>query len=90
MSCVHDIHIWSVGRADNTLCTAHVVVRQTASGSAGAILEQCIKVAKKLHIHHSTFQLEVENEFDHKLESFGNIHANNVDCCVDDYPKSTV
>jgi Co/Zn/Cd efflux system component len=77
VACVHDLHIWTVG-SSNSLCTAHVVVK----GEEGMrVLEACRRVAEKKGIFHSTFQIEVDGIFDHRGESFGNVHARQELCC---------
>ena len=78
VSCVHDIHIWSVG-SSNGLCTAHVVVKE--EGMSSRVLEKCRKIAANMDLHHSTFQIEVEGVFDHFGESFGNLHGRKEECC---------
>jgi Co/Zn/Cd efflux system component len=78
VSCVHDIHIWSIG-SNNGLCTAHVVVKDELMGSR--VLEECRKVAEKMDLHHSTFQIEVEGVFDHLGEKFGALHGRKEECC---------
>ena len=80
VSCVHDIHVWAIG-SSNPLCTAHVVI--TNKDASMQVLADCIKVAQSMDLNHSTFQLEVEGDFDHHLESFGNVHASSDRMCCD-------
>jgi len=76
---VHDLHIWQAG--ESTMCTCHVVV--TNSSVCTSVLQSCIAVAQDKHrIGHTTFQLEVKNEFDHSLETLklGNKSCHEVLC----------
>ena len=78
--CVHDIHIWAIG-SNNPLCTAHLVIRDARCSMQ--VLTDCISTAKAMRLDHSTFQLEVEGDFDHRLETFGNVHSSNDgNCCI--------
>jgi cation diffusion facilitator family transporter len=76
--CVHDIHIWAIG-SNNPLCTAHLVIRDAKSSMQ--VLTDCISAAKAIRLEHSTFQLEVDGDFDHRLETFGNVHSSNDGNC---------
>ena len=78
VTCVHDVHVWVMG-SSNMICTAHVVVDSLASCTP--VLEKCINVSKESGIFHTTFQIEVEGLFDHSTESFGGIHARQLNCC---------
>lgn len=63
---VHDLHVWQAGQS--TICTAHVVVKSTSVCTSA--LNGCISVAQNKHkIGHTTFQIEVQGEFDHSIET---------------------
>jgi len=70
---VHDLHIWSVG-SNEVLCTAHVMVASAAD--ATSVLKGSIKIAQEMGIGHSTFQIEIQGEFDPSEESYGSLHRN--------------
>lgn len=70
---VHDLHVWCLGSKE-VLCTAHLLV--SGPQSATPVLKGAIQVAQEMGIGHSTFQIEIEGEFDPALESYGALHAN--------------
>eukprot|EP00747_Dinoflagellata_sp_TGD_P210214 gnl/TRDRNA2_/TRDRNA2_83514_c0_seq1.p1 gnl/TRDRNA2_/TRDRNA2_83514_c0~~gnl/TRDRNA2_/TRDRNA2_83514_c0_seq1.p1 ORF type:complete len:517 (-),score=79.35 gnl/TRDRNA2_/TRDRNA2_83514_c0_seq1:75-1562(-) len=71
---VHDMHVWQVGQG--VVCTTHVVIKN--SDSCTAVLQKCISIAQnKYKIGHSTFQLEVEGQFDHSVE---NLQIGSISC----------
>jgi len=69
---VHDIHVWTMG-SKAILCTAHVMV--TKPEYCTATLKQCISLALESGIDHSTFQIEIEGEFDPAFETYGRLHG---------------
>lgn len=76
--CCHDVHVWSVG-SSNVIATVHVVV--DSCNSCGDVLRACKKVAEEMGIGHSTFQIEVDGNFDHAQETFGDLHERDEQCC---------
>lgn len=76
--CCHDVHVWSVG-SSNVIATVHVVVDNC--NSCGDVLRACKKIAEEMGIGHSTFQIEVEGNFDHAQETFGDLHERDEQCC---------
>lgn len=62
---VHDIHVWQVGQS--SVCTAHIIIDDVNASTK--TLERLTILAQEKHgIGHTTFQLEVEGEFDHSIE----------------------
>jgi len=57
---IHDLHIWSHGSSD-VLCTAHIVV--SSAEHANTALPQAVTVSKGLGMGHTTFQIEIEGQF---------------------------
>jgi solute carrier family 30 (zinc transporter), member 2 len=80
--CIHDIHIWSISNT-SYICTAHISIQdKLGSTEMMGILQQAINIAQSLNIQHSTFQLEIQSEFNHKhLESYGDACYGKADCC---------
>lgn len=72
VASIHDLHLWTMGSND-VLCSAHIQVK--GRDDVTPVLKDAIKVAQSLGISHSTFQIEIEGEFDPKLETYG-IHDN--------------
>jgi len=64
ITSIHDLHVWALGSKD-VLCTAHLVVE--AKENVTEALSAAIKVSKTMGIGHSTFQMEIEGEFDPAL-----------------------
>merc|ERR1711879_207219 len=60
--------------SNEILCTAHVMVAKGEHSTKALVA--AIKVAKKYGIGHSTFQIEIEGEFDPTLETYGTLHGN--------------
>jgi len=47
-------------------------------------LKDCRKMLrKKYKIEHTTIQIEIEGEFDHRTETYGGLHRRISDCCID-------
>lgn len=62
---LHDLHVWQVGQGN--FLTAHVTIRKSADSMT--TLNELISLCQtKYDIGHSTFQLEVEGEFDSSVE----------------------
>eukprot|EP00392_Amoebophrya_sp_AT5.2_P008357 g8378.t1 len=72
VSCVHDLHIWSVGQMPCLTC--HAVVEK-AEDCGPALRDMTDLLSEKFQIEHVTIQLEIEGEFDHTVESYGGIHG---------------
>jgi len=71
---MHDLHVWTMGSKD-VLCTAHLMIAD--KNKSTDVLKSAIKLAQKMGIGHSTFQIEIVGEFDPALETYG-IHENPV------------
>jgi len=73
----HDIHIWEVGR--NPVFTAHVIV-DLQENSTEALHACLICMNTEFGIDHCTIQMEIHGQFDHGLESYGQLH-DHTGCC---------
>lgn len=62
---LHDLHVWQVGQGN--FLTAHVSIRNREESME--ILSSLIKLCQsEFSIGHSTFQLEIEGQFDRSVE----------------------
>ncbi|CAK0873780.1 unnamed protein product [Prorocentrum cordatum] len=57
---IHDLHVWSHGSSD-LLCTAHIVV--SSAEHSHTVLRQAVTESKKKGLGHTTFQIEVDGQF---------------------------
>jgi len=67
---IHDLHIWSIGSSE-VLGTAHMVVSR--SEQADNALQQAVKVSKALGVGHTTFQVEIEGQFNCDVSCGGSL-----------------
>lgn len=70
VTSIHDLHVWPMGSED-VLCTAHLLVEGQQNSTE--VLNLAIRAAKAAGIGHSTFQIELEGEFDPRTETHGNL-----------------
>ncbi|CAD7933380.1 unnamed protein product [Amoebophrya sp. A120] len=91
VSCIHDVHLWSVGTMPCFTC--HAVVE--SGDYCGEVLRDLTNMLEeKFGIEHTTIQLEVEGEFDHTQEKYGGIHGqtdfHTNECCRLSSPSGSV
>lgn len=84
---IHDLHIWKIG--ESTILTGHIIIAN--SSVSMKVLEKCTILAQeKFGIGHTTFQLEVDGEFDHSIErlNLGDTSCHDMLCNVGDQCRS--
>lgn len=80
---IHDLHIWQIG--DSTVLTGHIIIDQISASMK--VLERCtILSQERFNIGHTTFQIEVDGEFDHSIErlKMGDTSCHAMLCNVND------